>query len=305
VPKAIISPDGIRTELSIDGNNHLKRVAYADGNYYAFEYSPDGLMMLETEPAGNSYEHIFNDQGRLTDVLDGEGGHWTYSRMVEANSEIQTEAQSAEGNLNSFLGHTDSTGKYTSTIIDPSGAITQVEQSGDGLTETHLMPCGMGQEYIYDIDSEFKYKFTKQMTESSPALLERVTSIEKTYTDTNEDDISDLIVETVTINGKPTIIQNNTQAAQKIITSPEGRSVISLYDPETLQVDSVNVSGLIPTAYNYNTRGKLTSVSTGTRQTVFTYSPDGFLESVTDAEGNKISYEYDPIGRITGINKPD
>jgi RHS repeat-associated protein len=216
-----------------------------------------------------------------------------------------TEVLSAEDNLTSFLDHTDSTGKYTSTIIDPAGALTQFVQSDDGLTENHSLPCGTDLEYIYDLDSEYKYKYVKQMTESTPAGLERLTTIDKTYTDTDEDDIADLIVETVTVNGKATGIENNTLAAQKAVTSPEGRTITSLYDPATLQVESVNVTGLHPTNFIYDTRGRLTFVSTGTRQSAYNYTTDGFLESVTDSEGQTTSYEYNPIGRITGINRPD
>jgi sugar lactone lactonase YvrE len=179
VPTAIISPDGIRTELTIDANNHLKRVTYADGSYYAFDYTPDGLMLVETEPAGNRFEHVFDDKGRLAEVIDEEGGQWTYTRTVDVNSEIMTEVLSAEGNLTSFLDHTDSTGKYTSTITDPTGALTHFEQSGDGLTENHSLPCGTDLDYIYDLDSEYKYQFVKQVTESTPAGLERLRTIDK------------------------------------------------------------------------------------------------------------------------------
>ncbi|MDX1823903.1 MAG: Ig-like domain-containing protein, partial [Thiohalomonadales bacterium] len=147
VPTAIISPDGIRTELTIDANNHLKRVTYADGSYYDFEYTPDGLMLVETEPAGNRFEHGFDDKGRLKEVLDEEGGHWTYTRTVDINSEILAEVLSTEGDLTTFLDHTDSTGKYTSTITNPAGALTHFEQSSDGLTENHLLPCGTDLEY--------------------------------------------------------------------------------------------------------------------------------------------------------------
>ena len=143
------------------------------------------------------------------------------------------------------------------------------------------------------------------MAESTPSGLERITTIDKTYTDTDDDDIADLIVETVSVNGKATGIENNTLAAQKTVTSPEGRTITSLYDPATLQVESVNVTGLHPTNFIYDTRGRLTFVSTGTRQSAYTYTTDGFLESVTDSEGQTTSYEYNPIGRITGINRPD
>jgi YD repeat-containing protein len=305
IPIAIISPDGIRTELSINTNNHLNRITYADGSFYDFEYTSDGLMLVEVEPAGNRFDHGFNDKGRLMEVMDKEGGHWIYTREVDVNSEMMTKVRSAEDNLTSFLDHTDSTGKYTSTIIDPAGALTHFVQSDDGLTENHSLPCGTDLEYIYDLDSEYKYKYVKQMTESTPAGLERITTIDKTYTDTDDDDIADLIVETVTVNGKATGIQHDTIAAQKTVISPEGRSVTSLYDPATLQVENVGVTGLHPTTYSYNSMGRLTSVSTNTRQSAFTYTADGFLESVTDSEGHTTSYEYDPIGRMTGINRPD
>ncbi|MGD9044407.1 MAG: Ig-like domain-containing protein [Desulfobacterales bacterium] len=305
VATAIISPDGIRTELSIDTNNHLNRLTYADGSFYDFEYASDGLMLAETEPAGNRFEHIFDDKGRLKAVLDQEGGHWTYTRAIDINSEILTEVLSAEGDLTSFLDHTDSTGRYTSTITDPTGALTYFEQSDDGLIENHSLPCGTDLEYIYDLDSEYKYKYAKQMTESTQAGLTRITTIDKTYTDTDDDDIADLIVETVSVNGKATGIDNDTLAAQKTVTSPEGRTITSRYDPATLQVESVSVTDLHPTNYIYDTRGRLTSVSTGTRQSAFTYTTDGFLESVSDSEGQTTSYEYDPIGRMTGVNRPD
>ena len=105
--------------------------------------------------------------------MDEEGGNWTYTRSVDVNSEILTEVLSAEGNLTAFLDHTDSTGKYTSTITDPTGALTHFAQSDDGLTENHSLPCGTDLEYIYDLDSEYKYKYVKQMTESTPGGLER------------------------------------------------------------------------------------------------------------------------------------
>ena len=43
VPTAIISPEGLKTELTIDDNNHLTRVTFPDGSHYDFEYSPDGV----------------------------------------------------------------------------------------------------------------------------------------------------------------------------------------------------------------------------------------------------------------------
>ncbi len=65
VPTAIISPDGLRTELIIDTNNHLKQVTYPDGSHYDFEYTQDGLMTAEIEPEGNRFDHSFSFVGQV------------------------------------------------------------------------------------------------------------------------------------------------------------------------------------------------------------------------------------------------
>ena len=82
VPTAIISPDGIRTELTIDANNHLTQITYPDGNYYGFECTPDGLMTAKIDPDGNRFEHDFDSFGRLTNADDEESGHWNYTRTA-------------------------------------------------------------------------------------------------------------------------------------------------------------------------------------------------------------------------------
>ena len=63
IATAIVSADGVRTELTIDGDNHLTRVAYEDGSSYGFTYTGDGLMSEEIEPNGNRFEHVFDPKG--------------------------------------------------------------------------------------------------------------------------------------------------------------------------------------------------------------------------------------------------
>ena len=97
-------------------------------------------------------------------------------------------------------------------------------------------PCGMDLEFTCDVDSEYGYKYVKEMSETTPLLLEKVTARERTYQDTNSDEITDLITETVTINGKATVVGNSILQSQKTVTSPEGRAVTTSYDPGTLEI---------------------------------------------------------------------
>ena len=143
------------------------------------------------------------------------------------------------------------------------------------------------------------------MTESIPSLLKKVTLRDKTYQDTDSDDIPDLITETVTVNGKSTTLENDVLQSQKTITSPESRTVTTLYDPVTLVTESVSVPGLFDTSYGYDTNGRLTSVDTNTRGIDLTYNAQGFVESITNGENHTTNYTYDAVGRVKQVNRPD
>jgi len=158
--------------------------------------------------------------------------------------------------------------------------------------------------FKYNVDSEYKFKYLTEMTESAPTL-EKVTLREKTYQDTNGDEFPDLMTETVTVNDNATTLENDVLQSKKTITSPQGRTVTMLYDPDTLLTTSLTIPGLYEAAYGYNTRGRLTSITTNTRETALAYNAQGFLESITDPENHTTSYTYDAVGRMTGINRPD
>ena len=305
MPTSIISPDGLSTQLTIDADNLLTRITHPGGSFYSFEYTPDGLMTSKIEPEANRFKHVFDSNGKLTNATDEEGGHWQFTRTVSSNGGILTEMLTGEGNLTSYLDHTDSTGTYISTITDPTGSQTLFSESGDGLTVNKSLPCGMDLEFKYGVDSEYKFKYIKEMTEITPSKLERITLRDKTYQDTNADGIPDLFTETITINDKSTTLENNVLQSQKTVTSPEGRTITMLYDPSTLSTESMSMPGLYDTVYGYNTKGRLTTITTNTRQTGFTYTAQGFLESATDPGGYTTTYTHDPVGRTTGVSRPD
>lgn len=305
MPTSITSPDGLTIQLTIDTSKHLTRITYPDGSFYSFEYTSDGLMTTEFEPEGNHFDHTFSTTGQLSDVSDEEGGHWNYTRNVYENGDILTEVKTGEGNVISYTDHTDPMETYTSTITDPTGAETLFTRSADGMIVTRVLPCGMDLEFLYGIDNQYKLKYIKEIRESTPDDLQKVTTKSKIYQDTNGEGTPDLITERVTFNGKITKIVHNTLLSQKTVASPEGRTITLNYDPSTLATENMSIPGLYDTSYGYDAKGRLTSVITNTQQTAFTYTAQGFLESVTDPVGYTTTYTHDPIGRTTGISRPD
>ncbi|MFH2011587.1 MAG: RHS repeat-associated core domain-containing protein [Pseudomonadota bacterium] len=305
VPLSITSPDGITTQLTVDGNNHLTGITYPDGSHYDFDYTTDGLLTTKTEPEGNIFGHSFSSTGRLTDALDEEGGHWVFDRTVTPEGDIITTVTTGEGNTKTFQDFTYSTGAFSSIITDATGAETELARTDDRLYVTKTLPCGMSFSFTYDVDPEYKFKVVKEMTESTPSLLTRTTLYNKTYEDTNTDEIKDLITETIIVNGKATISENDTLQSMKTLTSPMGRAITSYYDANNLLTTQSSIPGLFDTTYGYDTAGRLTSITTSTRNTTFSYNPQGFLASITDPESHTTNYTYDPVGRVTQIEAPN
>ena len=305
VPTAIVSPDGIRTALSINSSNHLAAVAYPDGSAYAFQYSVDGLELRKTQPAGNSFGHFYDSLGRLTDYADDEGGHWQLANRLLENGDIQHEVLTAEGGLTTHADRYASSGTFQTTVTDPSGATSVVIESADGLSVSSATACGMNREALYAVDPHYKFKFLKQLTEKSGAVLTRVTGFDRVYTDTNADSIPDLIQDRVTVNGRNATRSHDIDAARKSLSTPEGRSVVMEYDPDTLLTERVLAGGLLDTTYAYDHRGRLTAATVGSRTTSFGYTSRGVLGSVVDPLGRQTHYEYDAVGRISGITRPD
>ena len=305
IPTVIVSPDGITTQLVVDANNHLKEIHYPDTGTYTFDYSPGGLMTKETEPEGNFFTHTYDANGRVTDVVDQENGHQIFDRQILTNGDIQTRVETAEGNITTYLDHTDTNGTYTSTITDPNGLVTDYTRSADELAVSKTLPDGTLLDFTYDYDPEHKTKYIKDVSVQTPVGLTLQTTSSRTYTDTNTDDIIDRIERTVTVNSKTVTSVHDTLTAQITQTSPLGRTVTSTYDPNTLLTSSVSVPGLLDTTYGYDPQGRITLIKTGVRETVFTYDPSGNIQSIEDPKHNTTTFEYDAVGRTTRVHRPD
>jgi len=305
VPIAIISPDGITTDLMINSDNHLTSINCPDGSYYSFEYTPEGLMTAKTEPEGNRFEYTFDLPGRLTDMTDQEGGHWQFSEDGSENGAVLYTERTIEDNTTSYLDHIYSTGRYTCLISDPAGETIDYARTADGFAVHKAYSCGIDLDFSYALDRQYNYKYVKTMTERAPSGLLRETLRDRIYQDNDDDTSPDLISEMFTINGKTLTIEHDVLQSQKSISSPEGRTVTNRYNPANLLVESLNIPNLYEMNYGYDTRGRLTSLSTGTRTTYFVYNAEGFLASITDPAGFTTTYDYDPVGRVIAAHRPD
>jgi RHS repeat-associated protein len=302
---AVISPDGLRTTLTVNGQNHLTRIGYPDGSAYGFEYTADGLLTAKIDPNGNRFEHFFNGYGRLEAASDQEQGFWQFAQGIDAGGVVNSTMLTAEGDHTSYRDLTESTGAFTSRITDATGAETVFNRSADGLSVHKALSCGMVVDLLYGADAQYMFRTLRKAIETTPSNLKRTLQLDKTYQDTDGNKVPDRITQTVTVNGKTTVRLNDTLQANMMITSPQGRTATAAYNPQNLLSSRVSIPSLFDTQFSYDARGRLATVNSGTRQTVFGYNANGDLAVVTDPLGRQAQYGYDAVGRVTQIERPD
>lgn len=302
---AIVSPHGVRTHLTVDEQNHLVGIRYPDGGEYRFEYSPEGYLLSKTDPEGNRFEHKYSPFGKLLEVSDEGGGRWMYTKYGETDGQVATEVISAEGDKRVYRDLESSTGAYSSTITDSAGDVTTFESSADGLWAAKCLPCGTEVTFGYGLDPLYGFQYIRQRRERLPSGLERAVLREHIYEDRDEDEVADRIIRSVTVNGKTVTLEENLLQSVRILTRPSGRTVEERYHPNTLLTLKRQVPGLHDTFFDYDIKGRLTSVTIGTRTTSLTYDDQGNLASITDPLGRRTAYEYDPVGRLVAVHKPD
>jgi RHS repeat-associated protein len=129
---------------------------------------------------------------------------------------------------------------------------------------------------------------TRQITLSNPADPLSVTA----YTTT------------ATINGRTFRSSYARSTRVLTLTSPQGRTQTSTFDSADHPV-SIQIPGLTSLSLGYEGPGLLSSVSSGTRQSTFTYDEHLRLKTLTDPMHRTFSFDYDNADRVTTETFPD
>jgi len=304
-PVSITSPDGIVTRLATDSANRLTQAFYPDGSYYSFGYSSDGLMTDVYDRRGSLFVHDYNADGRIIGVFDPEGGTWNYSRTIDSAGNVFSNVMTGESNVIAYQDKSTSTGAYTSVKTEPTGEVTTTTNTAEGLTETTSSSCGMNGKRQYNLDTEYMFKYISAATTTTPANLRLATTYLRTYQDNNNDKVPDLIMDLVSKNGRSWTTTNNSETGIVTSTTPFGRTATAQYDPATLLTQQVTVPGLSPTAFNYDTRGRLINATTGSRTTTVAYDTNGYYDHIITPDNKTVDYTYDPMGRLRSLQRSD
>ncbi|RMD84172.1 MAG: RHS repeat protein, partial [Candidatus Dadabacteria bacterium] len=144
------------------------------------------------------------------------------------------------------------------------------------------------------------------VTVTTPAGLTRVATRTRTVSLVDSTDVFSIttLTDTTDINGNTYTSTYDGTTGVFSDTTPEGRQKTRTIDALGRVVEE-QTAGLLPVTYEYDSNGRLSTVTTGTRSIGFAYDAGSRLSTLTDSLGRSWSFAYDNADRLTLQTLPD
>ncbi|MBK8753245.1 MAG: hypothetical protein IPL99_17140 [Candidatus Competibacteraceae bacterium] len=304
-PTAIVAPFGQRTALTVDGNGWLARATNPAGEAYAMAYTADGLLTGFTDPLGHTTTMTYDALGRLVKDSDPAGGSQTLARTDLSNGYTVTRA-TALNRTTTYRVEDLSTGDQRRSVTAPDGATTTTLTQTDGTVKT-TAPDGSVTQTLQGPDPRFGMQapIPKSQTVTSGGLTSTLTTaVTAALSDTNNPLSLTTLTANVTLNGRAAASVYNAATRKTTTTSAAGRVSYSVLDAQG-RMSETGITGLDAVHYSYDPRGRLSSVTQGSRTTRLSYDAGGFLSNATDPLGRVTTFANDAVGRVLTQTLPD
>jgi RHS repeat-associated protein len=302
--ESIVAPDGQTTGLYINNLNNLKSTNYENNTEFVFTYE-GSLLTEKLDRNGNTFVHKFDDNGRVTQTTDVEGGQWDFFDDKTQYGENRYGFNTAEGQLYETIRSVLENGDIQKVTTHKDGSIvTQILQA-DQLKET-ILSKGVSTVIDKVIDEKTQDETPSVITVTQPNGLTNVTGLQKVYGENGADTSQHTV--TLSMNNRTSTVVTNAKAGTVITTSAEGRISQQISDVDTLQLKTSTSSGLTDTSYEYDARGRIHYIITGDRTTIYDYSDAndrGNVSSITAPDGKITYFDYDLMDRVTKTIYPD
>ena len=303
-PTAIVGPYGQSTSLGVDANGFVNAITSPANETHSATFDAGGLMQSFTKPGRPASTYQFDTGGRLTRADDPAGGYQTIARSVLATGHEVTRT-TALGRATKYTVDHRPTGEQRLTTREPDAtqAVTDLLQDG---TQRVQWPDGSVDTTLLGADPRFGVA-TPVMASGSivlPGGATRTTSGSRTAVLSVPGDVLSLttLTDTFAVNGRTTTAAYTGATRANVVTTPAGRNRTTTHDALG-RVATTQIAGLSPTAFTYDTRGRLQSIVRGTppetRTLTLGYDAAGNVQSVVDGTGRTVQYTHDADGRPT------
>ncbi len=324
---SIVSPYSQSTTLGMDGKGFLSSLLDPDGNVQTFSNTTTGLLQGRADANGNLYTYTYDSGGDLTSDSDPAGGSTTLSRATSGSGYTVT-TTTALGRTASFEVTPGANPGEQLTNTWPDGlqaTVSNTQQNGQISTNKNL-PDGTAISSTLSPDPRFGLQTavptSGTVTKGSISAI-LVGNRSATFTAGNPFSLASQ-TDTQSINQRQYSSVFTEASLTNVDTSPMNRTSTTVLD-SLERLSSYQIGALLPVKFVYDSHGRLSTLTQGTRTTTLAYDSTGFLASKTDPlklatsfthdlngrlltetlpDGRVISYAYDKNGNLTSITPP-
>jgi RHS repeat-associated protein len=311
-----------RVISSINAEGNTKTVSYTaganaqvtetDGGVWTYTYDKNlGVLTGKTDPQGGVTSYTYDANRNMTSRTDQDGSITTYSYDATGNmtSVTDSEGQMTSYTYNSYgqvISYTDVQGNITTntydekgnpaSVTDSTGATTRYEYDTKGNVTKITDPSGQVSSFTYDGQNNLT-----SMTDPSGAVTQF--AYDSNGNITSQTDAS----------GSTTKFEYDSLGRIINVTDALGNSTTYTYDAAGNLTSTTDANGNT-TTYGYDSRGQVTRIVDALGNVAsYAYGGTGCsscgggsdkLTTLTDANGNTTTFEYDSLGRLIKETDP-
>ncbi|MDZ4771217.1 MAG: choice-of-anchor Q domain-containing protein, partial [Chloroflexota bacterium] len=305
VPTAITAPYGQVTNLIVNAGGVLQRITDPTGAFVEMGYAAGALLTSYRDARANVSAFAYDSRGRLIRHQNAANGVTTLTRSGSgAPNALFT--LTTPGTRVTTYNVTETAAAQTRVNTFPTGLATTLTRSISGTT-TLLLPDGTISSYADIGDPRWGMLQPFTATETIITLGGRTRTVTETRAASLSNPLNPFSItsmsQTVALNGRNYTTSYNPNTRTFTLTTPVGRTATVILDTRGRRVSEQN-TGLALTSITYDSRGRLATISEGTRVTTLAYNAAGYIASITDPLSRVTTYAYDLAGRLTQETLP-
>jgi YD repeat-containing protein len=300
--RSITSADGVATTATMDVNGFLASLVDATGARTRFSYGAGGLLSSSTDARGNIHTFTFDGDGRLQTDTDPAG---TQTLTRSGSSEDATVTlTSAGGHARTYRTQQLASGaiRRTATLSDGSASVAEVGADGSvrlQAADGTIVVARNGGDPRFGLPAPM----TTSVSTTTPGGLRLAETITSSATLRDPQDLLSLQsrTDTFSINGNNFIRAYDAATRTMTWTSPLGRQSSMVFDDHE-RIAAVHLPGFDDLQYGYDPRGRLATVTQGSRTATWSYGSKSILQ---DASGRTTTFVLDALLRPHQVTAND
>jgi RHS repeat-associated protein len=322
VPTAIVASNGQRTNLTVAAGR-LMAVTEPSGASYGFVYGANGLLSHLTDRRRGGHDFSYDANGLLFRDNDPAGGFIALTRSGSGQTFSVTRT-SAEGRTQSYASAVDTSAHETHIHTDTAGLPMTSAFFGGSSTVT----TADGTSVVSSLTADPRFGMMAPLTSSTITTGGHTLFLARRRSATLADPKNPFsltsLTDSFTANGLTWTSTYDAISRSIAHVSPTGRRSSLILDSKG-RMTRVQTPSLQDTLLGYDDRGRLATITRGSRVTTYDYDAFDRVASVTDplhratgfrydsanrvitqtlADGRTIGFSYDENGNVTSVTPP-